>query len=131
MVDGIKSLKWLVMYLIKTIFRVSAFMPMLIALGIVLLLVISFLKLGYMPQYGIEKDPYTVFSSGFLRAKDMSLIVSFYLLIASFISLVVLLIIRVNNINRKEKIIAIGMYAIGILILVLLRESSVFEWLVD
>lgn len=119
------------MYLSKTIFRVTAFMPMLIVLGIVLLLAISFLKLGCLPQYGIEKDPYAVFSVGLMKVKNMSLIVSLYLLIASFISLIVFLIIRVNKINRKEKIIAIGMYAIGILILVLLRESSAFEWLVD
>ncbi len=119
------------MYLGKTIIRISAFMPMLIVFGIVLLLAISFFELGYLPQYGIYKDPSTVFSDGILKVKNFILIASFYLLIVSFLSLIAILIIRINKINNREKIIAFGMYTLGLLILVLLKESTAFEWLVD
>lgn len=119
------------MNLNRMIFRVLAFTPMLIVLGIVLLLTISFLEFGYFPQYGVDKDPYSVFSEGLMLVKNLFLILSFYLLIVSFLILITLLIIKINKINQREKIIALGIYAVGVLILVLLKESSAFEWLVD
>jgi hypothetical protein len=119
------------MYLSKTIIRVSVFMPILIFFGILLLLAISYANFGYFPQYGIDKDPGTIFPDGFIKVKNFSLIASFYLLIGSFLSLIAILITRIYKLSRKEKIIAIGIYALGLLILMLLKESSSFKWLID
>lgn len=119
------------MYLSRVILKVSALIPLFVVLGIILLLVVSFFKFGYIPEYGMDKDPYTVFSDSFINFKNWSLIVSFYLLAFSFVTLLTTLIIRINNIKRKDKIIAIGIYIFGILVFVLLKESSAFQWLVD
>ncbi|RLC25116.1 MAG: hypothetical protein DRH21_04505 [Deltaproteobacteria bacterium] len=119
------------MCLSRTMIKITAFIPMLVVFWIVMLLGVSFFKFGYIPEYGVDKDPNTVFSDGFLSVINWSLIVSFYLLALSFLSLITLLIIRINKVNRKKKIIALGIYTFGILVLVLLRESSAFEWLVD
>ena len=126
-----KFLKWRVMFLIRTIFRVSSYIPIAISIGILMLLAFSYYKLGSLPQYGIDNDPHIVFSSEFFMIKNISLIVSLYLLIVSFLTLISLLIIKFNKLYKKEKIFAVAMYALGIIVLVIVRESSSFQWLVD
>ncbi len=119
------------MYLSKILIKVSAFIPILVVFGIISLLIVSFLRFGYLPEYGVDKDPYSVFSISFMNVKNWSFIISFYLLILSFLTLITLLIIRIGKVTKRDKVIAIGIYVIGMLALVLLRESSAFQWLVD
>lgn len=115
----------------KTIIRASAFMPLLIIGGISLLLTIAFIKLGHLPQYGNDKDPCTIFSNGFIKFIDFSLIASVYFLIISLFTIVFSLFARINGVNRKEKFFAIGIYTLGLLILILLKQTEAFVWLVD
>lgn len=119
------------MNLSKVIFKLSTLIPLFVVIVIVTFLIVSFFKLGHIPEYGIDSDPCTVFSDSFLDFKNWSLIVLFYLLGFSFFSLVTTFFIQINKIKRKEKILAIGIYAFGILLIALLRESSAFQWLVD
>jgi len=119
------------MYLSKVIFKLSTLIPFFVVLVIVTFLIVSFFKLGHIPEYGIDSDPYTVFSNSLFDFINWSFIVIFYLLGFSFISLVTTFFIQINRIKTKEKILSIGIYAFGIMLIALLRESSAFQWLLD
>lgn len=115
----------------KIIIKLSALTPILIIFLLMTLLVISYFKFGYLPQYGIDADPHTVFSNGFIKFINLSLFVSFYLLFFSFLSLIILIIAKYRKIPQLYICAYIGLYIIGFILLVLLKESATFKWLVD
>lgn len=112
------------------VFKLIAAIPWLLLLYILLVFIWVATLYHEFPKYGVTPDPISTFPSWFHKSNMNVLLVLGVIL---FISPVLFLYLAVKNwfTEKKSVLFWSGIYFIGIIGLVMLRETSFFEWLLD
>ena len=119
------------MYSDSRLLKIVSFIPTLVLSVVVLLLVYCSIRVGHIPSYGIDPDPYSSFSESTLNVFDFILLIALYSVFLSPFVFLGVVVFKRKKLSKKSFLKWGGLYVLGVVLCFLLRQSSAFLWLMD
>ena len=120
-----------VMYSDSKLFKTVSFIPTLVLSVVGLLLIYCSIRVGHIPSYGIDPDPYSSFSASTLDVFNFILLTSLYLVFLSPFAFLAVAIFKRKKLSKKSFFKWGSLYLLGMILCFVLRQSSAFLWLMD